>query len=926
MLRLNNKSFLWLSAAGAVTLAAVLAGCKGDSAVGTLAEAKTYHQKGELSAAAIVLKNVVETVPDDAEARYELATVYLDIGDGVSAEKEIRMALKHGYRGAQALPVLGKSLQMQGLFQKVLDETAAEARVKQSAELLCVRADALLAMGKHDEAKQLYSAALAARPTFTPALIGMGRVAVLARDVDSAVSYADRATAAEPRNTDALLFMGDLLRAQNQPEQALAAYDKVVAIAPQHRSAHIEKAYLKTAIGKFESAQADLDIARKLAPTSVLLNYTQALLDFSQGKYSAAQDAMQRVLRVAPEHMPSVLLAGAISLNLGSLHQAEHHLRHYLEKNPDNVYARKLLASTLLRTGHTPDALSVLAPALNDPHRDAQVLALAGESYMQARHFGKAAELFEKASALEPKAARLRTSLALSRLGAGDQAQAVNDLQLAATLDVKSPQAGIALVRTELSLNHIDKAYDAVLALEKTQPNNAAVQELKGLVYVGKQDLAQARASFSKALTIQPAYFPAAANLAQLDMRDKKPEAARQTLLAFLAKNKTDSDVMTALATLAAGEGKKDDATKWLEQANAADPNAIAPAVNLVAQYLQTGKTQKALDTAAKLQVIHRDNPDLLDLLGKGQLANGEREQALDTYKKLAVALPRSAHAQMQVAALHLLLKRPTQAEDYLKAALAMQPDFPAAQLALAELYVRKGWNELALMTAASMQRNHPKGAAGYQLQGDINMAQGKPELALDAFERAMELSKTSELMVKSVNALRVAGRQEEGGKRLAAWLRQHPDDVRAQLYKGETMMADKQYKPAAAQFEAILKQQPANVVALNNLALAYQLSQDTRAADIAAQAYKLANDQPVVMDTFGWILVEQGDTARGLPLLKQASALAPQARDIRYHMAMGLFKAGDKAAARKELEVLMAGNMKFAQADEARALLKQLE
>jgi hypothetical protein len=39
----------------------------------------------------------------------------------------------------------------------------------------------------------------------------------------------------------------------------------------------------------------------------------------------------------------------------------------------------------------------------------------------------------------------------------------------------------------------------------------------------------------------------------------------------------------------------------------------------------------------------------------------------------------------------------------------------------------------------------------------------------------------------------------------------------------------------------------------------------------------------------------------------------------------MGLYKAGDKAAARKELELLTSGNMKFAQADEARALLKQL-
>ncbi|MES2760362.1 MAG: XrtA/PEP-CTERM system TPR-repeat protein PrsT [Pseudomonadota bacterium] len=922
---MHNKRFLRGALAAAVIMS-VLTGCDAESHATMLSQAKQYHQKGELSAAVIVLKNAVEAVPDHGETRYELATVYLDTGDGISAEKEIRMALKHGYRGDLALPVLGRALQMQGQFQKVLDETAAESKVKHGAELLSVRADALLALGKHAEAKQIYQSVLASAPAFTPALIGMGRVAVLARDVDSAVTFADQALAAAPRNTDALLFKGDLLRAQNRPQQALAAYDQVVALAPQHRSAHIEKAYLKTAMGKFESAQADLDAARKLAPGSVLVSYTQALLDFSQSKYAGAQEAMQNVLRVAPEHMPSVLLAGAISLNLGSLHQAEHHLRHYLEKNPDNLYARKMLASTLLRSGHTPDALSVLAPALSDPRQDVQVLALAGESYMQARDFTKAAELFEKASAMDPKAAKLRTSLALSRLGKGDQAQAVSDLQLATTLDATSPQAGIALVRTELGLQRIDNAYAAVIALEKAQPDNAAVQDLKGLVHVGKQDLAQARASFAKALALQPSYFPAAANLAQLELRNKKPAAARQHLLAFLEKNPTNIDAMTALASLSASDGKKEEATKWLEQASAVNPNAIAPAVNLIGQYLQTGLNQKALDTAAKLQVVHRDNPDLLDLLGKGQLANGEKENALDTYKKLAVALPRSAHAQMQVAALHLMMKRSAAAEEYLKAALAMQPDFPAAQLALAELYVRKGWNELALMTAASLQRNHPKAAAGFQLEGDVNMAQGKPALALDAYEQAIAFSKTSELTIKAANALRAAGRQDEGGKRLAAWLKQHPDDVRVQLYKAETLLADKQYKPAAEHFEAILKRQPDNVIALNNLALAYQQSQDARATAVAGQAYKLANDEPVIMDTYGWILVEQGDTARGLPILQRASAKAPQARDIRYHVAMGLFKAGDKAAARKELDVLLAGNMKFAQAEEARALLKQLQ
>jgi putative PEP-CTERM system TPR-repeat lipoprotein len=926
MSHIHHKPSTVSALPAALLLAAALAGCLADSPAPSLAQAQQFHAKGELSAAVIVLKNAVEAAPADAAIRYELATVYLDTGDGVSAEKEARMAHKLGYRSDATMPLLGRALQMEGQYQKVLDETAAEAALKDRADLLTVRGDALLGLGKTDEARRLYETVLAAQPAFPPALIGMGRVAMLARDVDAAGKYAAQALAAQPRNTDALLFKGDLLRAQNQPEQALVAYDQVVAIAPEHRSAHIEKAYLKTALGQFASAQADLDAARKLNPGSVLVSYTQALLDFSQSKYSEAQESMQNVLRVAPEHMPSVLLAGAISLNLGSLHQAEHHLRHYLEKNPANLYARKMLASTLLRSGHTPDALSVLAPALGEAQQDVQVLALAGESYMQARDFNKAAELFEKASTLEPKTARLRTSLALSKLGKGQQSEAVSDLELAATLDTGSPAAGIALVRTELGLQQFDRAYAAVVALQKSQPDNAAVEDLKGLVYIGKDEPAQARASFSRALALQASYFPAAANLAQLELREKKPDAARAHLLAFLGKNKTNIDAMTALASLASGAGKKDEATKWLEEASAVNPNAIAPAVNLIGQYLQTGQHQKALDTAARLQVVYRDNPDLLDLLGKGQLANGEREQALETYKKLAVALPRSAHAQMQVAAMHLLMKRTGAAEEYLKAALAMQPDFPAAQLALAELYVRKGWHELALMTASKMQRNHPKAPAGFQLEGDVNMAQGKPALALAAYDQALALGKSSELAIKAVNALRVAGKGEEGARRLAAWLRQNPGDVRVQLFKAETLLADRQFKPAAAQLEATLQQAPDNLVALNNLALAYQQLHDARAKDVAEQAFNLARDQPVIMDTFGWILVEQGDTARGLPILRDASARAPQARDIRYHMAMGLYKAGDKAAARKELESLVAGDMRFAQADDTRALLKQLQ
>lgn len=910
----------------ACALLLALAGCDAWTSQSTLlSQAREYQAKHDLNAATIVLKNAAEKAPNDADVRYMLATVYNEAGDGPSAEKEIRKAIEQGLPPVKAMPVLARALLIQGQFQKSLDETEKAAKGNEP-ELASVRGDALLALEQTDAARQQYQAILQSNPKYVAALIGMGRIALATQDQAAAHGYADQAIAAEPQNTDALLFKGDLLRAENKAAQAMALYDKVLQVNPNHRMAYVDKAFVALGEGKFEQAQKFLDAGREITPGSLLVVYTQALLDFSRQKPADALESLHLVLSVAPEHMPSLLLAGAVNLRLGSLHQAENYLRQYLDKNPNNVAARKMLAATLLQSGHSPDALNVLSPALKSEQQDVQLLALAGESYMQVQDFGRATSFFQQAATLDPKAAGLRTSLGLSKLGKGEQEQAISDLQMAIKLDAKSSQAGITLVRTELALKHYDKALAAALEMEKAQPDNATVQELKGLVHLAQNEAAQARKDFERALVLQPSHFPAASNLVRMDLAEKKMNAARVRLNAFLEKNKNDTDAMTMMAALAANENKPADATAWLEKAVAANPDGVDPTVRLLTQYLVTGDNQKALNLARKIQLAHPDNPDLLDLLGKSQLANGERSGALETYRKLALALPRSAQAQMQVAALQVLMGKDIAAEDSLKTALAMQPDFPAAQLAQAELFVRKGSYELALMTASQLQRKYPEASAGYQLEGDILMAQKKPAPALAAYEKAYALTKSNELMIKSVNALRANGKAQDGAKRLVQWIAVHPDDLRVQLYKAETMLADKQYKEAAEYLETVLKRDPKNVAGLNNLAWAYQQAGDKRALSAAEEAYRAAGDRPNVMDTLGWILVEQGDIARGLQILQKASIQAPKARDIRYHKAVALYKTGDKAGARKELEQLMAGDTRFAQADDARALLRQLD
>lgn len=890
-----------------------------------IADARRYEEKGDHKAAIIQLKNALQKRPDDAEARYLLGTIYNKTGDLQSAEKELRKAVSLGMSSDEVLPELGQTLLKLGEFQRVLDETKELSENKKSAEILSLRGNAFLGLGKPQEARDSFEQALKGAPDFADALIGLAKYSLAKRDVDAATSFADQAVTRNPQKPDAWLFKGDLLRIQGKIDEALGAYDQVTKLKPNSSIAYINKAFIEIGTGKFEAAKSDINAARRVAP-SLMVFYTQALLDFSQNKPAAALESLQQVLSKSPEHMPSVLLAGAVQAALGSMLQAEQHLKHYLEKDPGNLYARKLLASVLLKNRETKRAMDVLSPALKEAKQDPQLLALAGEAHMQAKDFSKATEYFEKASFIAPKSAMMHTALSMSKLGQGESARAVAELEMATKLDPKSSHAAVLLIMTHLRLKEFDKALAAAKALEKEHPDNPLIHNLKGGIYLGKKDLASARASFEKALSLQPTYFPAVANLARLDLLDKKPDAAKKRFEALLDKDKKNVQAMSALAGLALNQGHNKESILWLERAMQENPEALQPALLLGAHYLRLGEKQKALALAQKLQRSHPNDAVVLDLLAQAQLATDDKAGALESYTKLAGVKPESASAQFRIASIYMSMENISAASDALKKALAIKPDYLDAQLAQAALEVRKGNPEQALAIAKQIQKQQGKSPVGYILEGDLLAGQKKPELATHAYERAFSIKKSSPLVMKLHASLSQTGKRKEANSRLIQWLKDHPADLFARMYLAETYMAERQNNAAIEQYQIILKQNPQTAPALNNLAWLYYQEKNPLALEYAEKAHQLAANDPIILDTLGWILVEQGNTKRGLPLLQKAASSAPNAHDIHYHLAFALAKSGDESGARKKLEQLLASGRNFQNIGEARALLKQIE
>lgn len=915
-----------LSVAISILMSLSLTACGETKDAETLiSEAVEYQKKGNDNAAIIQLKNALQQEPNNKEARFQLGVLLQKSGDLLAAEKELDRALNLGLDADTVIPVLTQVLFDLGKFQMLLD-TVDRYPDMASVEVKILQGRALLAVGRREESKVMLDQLLAENPDSAEVLIGLAQHALSEKDLDLANRFSNQAVEKNPENPTAWFFRAQLLQAQGNAAEALAAFERVIQLAPDNLSAHISKATIEIGIRKFDNAKNTIARARQVTPENIGLNHTQALLDYTQGRHAEALTSIQAVLSVAPEYLPSVLLAGAIQLSLGSLPQAEQYLEQYLKKNPADVYARKLMINTLLQSNQSKQALTILEPTLAGVQNDPQLFALAGEVYMRSGDFIKATEFYEKANELVPNNATIHTALGLSKLATGDSAHGIAELELALDLDRNSPRAGILLTLAHLRANAFDKALATVDELIKADPQNPLFYNLKGAIFLSKNDVTKARENFNQALAIQPDFFPAVSNLARLDMQDQKPDVAKGRFEAILKNDNKNIQVMSALSGLAFAQGNTAEATRWLELASDRNPNELEPALLLTAHYLRIDDKEKASLLARKLNGTYPNEPRVLEILGRVQLAQNNPAAALDSFERLAGRLPESAPAQLQIANVHSMMKDYAAASAALRKALFINPDFVDAKVALVRLAILEGKADQAMSLTQNIQKDHATIPHGYELEGDLWMSQNKPEMAAKVYEKAFSMAQNNILVMKIHTALSQAGNDEKALTEIIQWLAKNPEDTPTRLYLANAYLGKKQYANATKEYEIIVQKNPQHLMSLNNLAWLYQQNKDSRALEYAEKAYELSPQNPAIQDTFAWILIEKGEIDRALPMLEKAASQLPDNATVQYHYAHALVKSGNPAQARQILNKITAGDVNFSEIEAARELLKQVQ
>lgn len=890
--------------------------------------AKDFEAKGDLKAAIIEFKNALRKKPDNAQARWLLGLLYVKADLGGEAEKELLKARQLGVNDESIKYPLGEALLLQHEYKRVLEVIQAgnQTTPRNRAGILRLHGDAMLGLGKLGEACPLYRQSLEIDKAQAPSYWGLANCAMAKKNLSEARAHLDNAINVDPNNADTWAAVGDFERYSKNTQAAETAYTTALKHKPNHLLARFNRAILYISAGKMEAAQADLGKIRQIAPRHVIAHYLQALIEAGSKKSEAALQSVQQALVTGPDFMPAVLLLGTLQFEQKAYNQSAKNLERYLNVYPGNLEVRKLLAAIYLKLKQPEQALAVLTPFLEKNKDDVQLLALAGEAYLRNEDPGQADAYFEKAAKLDPSNIALQTQLGLSRLVAGDTERAEARLTTASALGSKQYQADVALVRLYLSKKQYDKALVAVSALEKKFPNSPATHNLKGGVYYAKQDYAQARQSFEKALKLKPGFFPAASNLAQLDVNDKNPAAAHKRLEAVLTQDKSNLKATLALAFLARNENKEKDFVRWLEKAVREHPNEVRPREHLAEYYLAKKTPEKALNLAREVSNTNPGNAEAISLLGRMQLASGQTGNAVASYTRLTQIEPKSALVYFQLGKAQAAANNEAGTRKALRQALEIRPDFLDARVALVALESRTGHLMDALSLAQQAQRLHPQSYVGFLLEGDVLLLSKRFAEAAKAYEKALGLEPLPDLVVKRHLAQVRAGDVKNADTGLQAWLQSHPKDKSTWFYYAQSLESRGLNQQAIAQYSEVLRLAPDDPGVLNNLAMLYHKERDARARATAEKAYRLAPQHPLIADTLGWMLVEQGEAGRGLELLRKANAAAPKASEIRFHYAVALAKTGDKVQARKELQGLLAANKPFPQREAATAWLAQLQ
>src|SRR5438270_2193515 len=691
-----------------------------------------------LRAVAFLLK-ARELAPEDLDNRYQLALVYLRVGQANEAFKEAIEILKQAPGNGPALAVLAETSVTPEQSQTAEQEMQ---KFPQHDNPYFEVANAALAIRKGDLAKAetALNHALSLDPKCALAHIGLAQVALTRKDnaragqelkaaadfsptrsrerltyaefkmqtgdTDEAKSYLQGLTKQARDFIGAWVLQARLAQSEKKYDEVAALLENVFSRDPDNIDGRVVQAQGLLGKGDLKQGTDILERADKSFENNPLIKYQLALAYIQGRNTTQAISELEQAITIAPNYVEAIVLLAQLRLRAGDPQFAIAPLESALQLKPDATQIRMLLADAYQTVGRSDEAASLIREQIKKTPQDSQSYLILGVILKKQKKNDESRKALEKALELNPE-----NVVAIDQLA---------DLDLEAR-----------------AFSAVHQRADALL---QKDPKSAPAYFIHGRSYVVEKNSAAAEAELRKAIELDP-NLAAAYNLlvAIYVEANKLPEALKE-LETVLGKNPQYSPALLTSGIIYERMGDFAKARDNYEKVLALNPN-FTPALNNLA-YIYSEKLNnldRAGELARKAHELAPAEPSVQDTLGWVLYRQGKYQEAAELLEQSASKSSDKGEIQFHLGMANYMMGRLDEARAVLGKAVAALGDFPGKDEAKSRLALLSQGGDLSIPDLEKFAKEKSNDPVTLMRLGAAYAKAGTADKAAQAYEQALQ-------------------------------------------------------------------------------------------------------------------------------------------------------------------------------------------
>lgn len=925
--------------------------------------ARIARERGDLEGAGEVLQQLVESGTADHAALGSLGQLQFDQRDYDKAVASFRLA----FDAADSPGLLQERMgYLQGIIESQLalgDKAAARGTAQELLRVSNEHPLALLQAARVDMLSSDYDAVMdkaqrliALAPDLEPARLMMAGAAMAKNNYALAGTHLQVVVNNNPANEQARKLLAQVRMSQGSPDEALEV------LQPLLRGGSGD-AQLLAMVGTASIRQGDEQAGLEFLERGVEMAaddpaiLTQAAANFlAAGEVNRAIELLESLPESEQVQQSDMLLILAM-LRKEEFDAARSKAQALVDSRPGDPAAYEAKGAFHMAVKELEQARESFSRALQiDPQRVAAVVNLARIDIEQG-NLDAAESRFRDALKVQPGNPTMLIALAQLAERRGQPEEGVKLLEESRAANPEAPAAPLILANYYLRTGKLELAADRAAQAVRNAPGNGRAHMIEGVILFESGRYNEAQQKLARAIEVTPnlalAYLHLGRTYERLDDDDGALAAYQQAL-------DRDASLYPAQAAIAAVAARRGDYGTALEAVDKliegyperAEPQALRGDIQVargdldaaLAAYEKAAELQPSgllvskmarvterLGRPGALQMLqdwvadHPDDNATRTNLGRAYLAGGRFEDGVQQLSQVMQQAP-AKEVALLLASAHESRQQYDKALQWIDRAIALDPGPPEYKVARGRLQLRQQQPAAALVTARELRRSAPDNPAVLELEGDALLASKDFSAAASAFEQAARLQPSGQLAIKTYRARKEA-RMDNPARVLTRWLDEHPGETSVALVLAQHHQEEGRLDDAVAAYRRVLEANPSDPIVLNNLAWLYMERRGTgdmaRAVSAAEKAYQ-QQSAAAIADTYGWVLVQDGQVEKALPLLQKAAQDLPVA-EIRYHYAVALHRNGRVTDARTILGEVLDSGEDFTGRIEAQQLYKEL-